>query len=294
MTDSNPEKARNRILKRAGFTFPRDLSRQSVYFTINTRTYEALTTKGIEKAQNKLGISAISTNVSDNYYHLPLPLGGLNERFGIEYDNMALGAIGGTAASVKEVFENPENIVGNVLAGAQVFATTVARSAGAAAGDLVGRGDQVRALSELGIGAAANPNIAVLFKGVSIREHTFSWRFIPRSIEESLTLKTMLAQLKRDSLPKKAINGASNFLLAYPDIAYVFIKGPSSPIITFNPNGNFITNIDITYNGDNNAFFKDTNEPVDIGLRITFRERSILTSEDIDKTPFEAGYGYEK
>lgn len=289
MTDSNPEKARNRILKRAGFTFPRDLARQSVYFTINTRTYESLATTAANQVRYLSSISA-----SDNYYHLPLPISGLNERFGIEYNNMELGAVGGTASAVKETFDNPESIVGNVLGAAQVFASTVARSAGAAAGDLVGRGDQVRALTELGIGAVANPNIAVLFRGVSIREHTFSWRFIPRSIEESLNLKTMLNQLKRDSLPKKAMNGASNFLLAYPDIAYVFIKGPASPIITFNPNGSFITNIDITYNGDNNAFFKETNEPVDIGLRISFRERSILTSEDIGKTPFEAGYGYEK
>jgi hypothetical protein len=154
------------------------------------------------------------------------------------------------------------------------FATGLAKSAGlgianAATGTAVG--------SNLGI--AQSPNIALVFKGGNVRDHTFSWRFIPHNEEESVQLLKIVNELRHRALPKKQPGG---WIIEYPGEVSIVIGGSNSGYLPFYKKC-VITDVSVNYAPDGMPnFYRTSGAPTSINLSISLKETSLMYKSDLD------------
>lgn len=281
-----------RIKLPKSFVFPPELQKTSINFFLNTREYKPISGS---VAKGNLQYNFVEPLINKNTYQLPLPQSGLDEVFNLDYANPRLGALGGSMETIKTFLDDPTLGTASNLgidAGAALVKRVLNAGSVAVLGQLgVGR-DAAIAAQELLTGIVENPNLALAFKGIQLRNHVFSWKFLPRNKEESNTLKAMIKSLKSDSLPSSTVSPLAqndkqrgNFVLNYPCVAFFKFVGPmGQDLITFNKKGSFIKNIKVSYSGGELAFFKDTFEPSEILLSIELVERSIITREDHDNS----------
>lgn len=221
--------------------------------------------------------------------YLPLPTNGLVDNYKIDFNNQEMGAIGGVASTVYNTVTGGGGVLDAFLGGAKAIAYGIGKSLAEGVGDLVGAGNTAGAAFQLGVGSVTNPNYAILFKGIEPRDFQFEWMLTAVSEEDMKMINKIVYILKKTSLPTKQ-NGV-NFLLNYPYIAYIGLFGPEesaramnkSIFMSFATGGTFIQGLNISFNGgaQTPAFFKNSNSPVQVKLTLNFRERNILTSDDI-------------
>lgn len=308
---SDPEVMKARIQKgRSGnLTFPSDIHSHPVFFSINMREYKSMVSvksdfKSIEntKISGTTVFGGEAVTVGGTYIHLPLPSRGLHDSFNIEYQDLAMMALGGVGATINDIINDPNKIAGAATGIFGGLAQKLLSAGAASVGGLFGTdaAEIARGATELATGYVSNPNIAVLFKGVGIRQHRFSWKMIAKNVTEAQNIQRIVTNLKFYSLPKKTFG--ANFSLSYPHIAYLYLVGPiNNGLITFSEKGTFIKDINVVFNGQDTATFfasktfntvNNKNDagrtggfflaPVEVDLTITFMERSIVTREDIE------------
>jgi len=130
------------------------------------------------------------------------------------------------------------------------------------------------------IGAIPNPHSTIFFKGVSLRDFTWTWRLVPRSAKEAQTIREIIAKLRNHILPRK---GALNSL-EYPDLLQPIVKvqrDEDGPLVDL---GEFkkcmVSSMTINYSAEGaSAFFRD-GHPVAIQLGLSFQEVEIQTSDE--------------
>jgi hypothetical protein len=280
------------------YIFPPDLEKTPIRFMINTRQYLPVSQ----------GAKTLTKDIlkSRNNYILPIPQQGINDVFSMMYETQRMDAVGGVMNTLRQAVND---IQAGTVVGAADAAKNIVRGAGEflsqraidAVAKTVGQtvpgvsSGQVKGGIEQILGVVENPNFAALFKGVRLRSHNFQWKFLPRNLTESTLIGNLIRQLQADSLPSpstltdKLINTASNgkvqskgsnFVLGYPDVAFLKIVGPSYDLITFNKDGCFISDIRVAYSDGEVAFFKDKYHPSEISLSIQFQERTIVTKND--------------
>jgi hypothetical protein len=281
-TITDPATVKQASLPYSGSTsymFPAELASADTFFSMNIRSYE----------YSPGYVTGAAKSVSGYTLHLPVPMSGLDDTFNIKYEDHAFGLVGGIAATAGSIVNGTGNIGGAVLSGIEAFAkhaiTVGSESLAAATGKIItGKAEGVAGIDSavgIGLGYITNPNIGVAFAGVGIRTHSFAWKFIAKNAAEASTIAAVVKLLKASALPSK--NSGQVLLLNYPDVAMLALHGPKgSGLITFSPLGTFIEQISVNYGGQSHppAFFPD-NSPVEVNLSMTFRERSIITSEDI-------------
>lgn len=206
---------------------------------------------------------------------LPLPEGlrdDVNLRFTEESSDFAGGFLANFA-------EGGPTAAQQIAAGAGRFANKITSAIGAIGDARTGDstiGDAMR-LATRAANYAQNPNLALTFEGVALRDHNFTWELVAKSKEESATLKTMLNTLKKAVLPRK-YEGA-NFSFAYPYI-FRFSFQPSS-LMKISNLGCVCEGMSVNpASGGTYAFFEGTNDPAVISLQMRFKERAVLTAED--------------
>lgn len=296
----------------AEYIFPPDLEKTPVRFMINTRKFVPAS-KALKDTARKGGPTG-ETLTNKNYYILPIPQQGINDVFNMIYDTQNMGAVGGSMTTIQNAIRDVNKgdyiqAVTDVIRGGFDFltqrgSTVLAKTVGAVIPGVTS--GQVQGGIEQFLGVVENPNFAALFKGVRLRNHNFQWKFLPRNLTESTLIGNLIRQLQADSLPStstitdEAINASfgggrsapeglpggtvnskgSNFVLGYPDVAFLKIVGPSYDLITFNRDGSFISDIRVSYSEGEVAFFKDKYHPSEITLSIQFQERTIVTKND--------------
>jgi hypothetical protein len=129
-----------------------------------------------------------------------------------------------------------------------------------------------------GAGRVNNPHKAMLFTGVSFRQHQFQYKLAPRSQEESDTIRDLIYRFKYHAAPSMT-PGLQGEFFEYPDefdIAfhypeYLFQYGPS-----------VLTNMSVEYHPEGApAYFRDSHAPVGVELKLDFTELTITTKENI-------------
>ena len=262
--------------------FPPELKTAPIHFNINIVSY-----------QNSPGFTSNNVGASKFSVYLPLPE-GLTDAFHVEYEDHALGTLGGIVSTTKNIINNPEGIagaassaaksliMGGINVGTEALGAALGQSGGQkskALGSILGQsGGTISAATELGFGAIQNPNIAVLFKGINIRKHNFKWKFTFKNAAESTTFRELVKNIKKSALP--SLDKGQTLLLDYPDVAMLSIVGLPEGIINFSAFGTFIESISATPASGNISLFNDSS-PVEMVLEMTFRERNIVTSGDI-------------
>ena len=136
--------------------------------------------------------------------------------------------------------------------------------------------ETVGGLAEQITGTIPNPHPTVFFKGVDLREFTWTWKFVPRSASEATLLQACLANIRKLILPE-----ANGGFLNYPHLLKPAVKSDGADMLIY---GKFkksaVKQFLINYTAEGtSAFFHDGN-PVAINCQMTFQEVEIYTADD--------------
>ena len=157
----------------------------------------------------------------------------------------------------------------------------VAQALEGAAGDVLGQA----------LGAVPNPHLQAIFSGVDLRNHTFQWTFAPRNPVESMNLKAIIKEIKKNSLPAYSTMGTA--ALQYPPMVEIKLMPWGDGLIRFKKC--LIKGVSVNYAPAGlPSFFAGTKEPTMIQLEIQFLETEIQTAKDYGLQPGERDDGLEQ
>ena len=216
---------------------------------------------------------------------LPMP-SNLTESFAVSYETPALGPIVG---ALTESFTNQDRNAGPQNPGESSLGKTAATTGAAIIAQLAM--SVVKSTSEAagapGIGAglkmvsgvAPNPHLAVIFENVGLREHTFNYKFAPRSAAEMVTLKSIIGSLKKSLLP--GLSASQSVLFSFPDVCDISF-GPykDSP---YRIKRCVMTSLSVNHAAGGTIAFHKGGDPVMVEINMTFREMGAFTRADLEK-----------
>lgn len=208
---------------------------------------------------------------------LPIP-SNLNEAFSVDYDTPALGPIAGALVNSTLAGQRAAQAGGDFdPASSDKRISSIAVDVLGAAGMKLSEkaGDTAKAVAQIASGTAPNPNLAVLFRNIGLREHSFSYKFSPHSEQELKTLKEIIKQLKIRMLPGY-VSGA-DALYTFPDMCDIsFTPGA---VESFKMKRCVLKSLSVNYAPNGPAFFR-TGDPVVVEISMTFMEMSPVTRRD--------------
>ena len=225
-------------------------------------------------------------------YVLPMP-SGIADQTTTEYSEASLGAIGGKIADFANIIAGVGRASGAQAAG-EFAANEIGRlvkeggkkviDASMSTADVLGTlnaafggfiPENVSNVAGVLAGQVPNPHKTVFFKGVNLKNHSFSFNLFPSSAKEADMLKRMINQLRKESLPSQHLAGLS---LTYPHEFNLSIQSRGGQhTIMFKPA--FCTSVSVNYTPHGPAFMED-GQPAGIGLTMSFSEMDIWRSED--------------
>ena len=206
---------------------------------------------------------------------LPIPR-NLVESHTMDYESGKQGATGGVADALQRG-DDPSTSLGVVAGDAIIRNLQKVNGAGETAANFI----------QQAYGFAVNPHLSVMFRGGTLRTHTFRWTFAPETQAESRTLKEIINNLRLFSLPT-FFNGTSA-IFDYPKMCKVRFHPWSDNNMDNRDNQNDLYTIkqcmvkEIIVNYAPNgipSFFKGTNLPTFIELELQLQEIEYFTAND--------------
>ena len=214
---------------------------------------------------------------------------------GLNYDTPSLGATGAMALGAVSSGE------GALRAGVDAFSkgitsltdTVLGKTTG---GDLtrlgairlannVGGAEIAEGISIAGA-VTMNPNTRAAFKGVSIREFSFTFKFIPKSKEESKTVEDIIKRFRIAAYPESITAAGIDYGFKFPDLFDIKVryKTPDGKEVRVGQKFQmcFLKGISTSYNPSTMSFHKD-GAPAEIDLTLNFVEEKTLDREAIMK-----------
>ena len=153
-------------------------------------------------------------------------------------------------------------VVGAALAGSLLSGVT-----GVTGGAKIAKGMAKKA------GIAVNPHMAVLFKGVGFKEHSFSYKFIARNKEESDEIQNICRVFREYMLPSYTFGGLA---FEYPNEWSIEFSEHTSPYL-YTIGKCVLKSMNITYNGAGVPAFTWTGAPAEVDVSLNFQEVEIET-----------------
>ena len=238
-----------------------------------------------------------SQTIPSRTIFLPIPA-NLKDATSLQYNHSPLGFLPGAAEQFYEQgrpsFSNRElGFVGSQYAGqglaaaaAVVGSLTPAGRAGTIAQNVIGRflggaaltaaNEGIRRAFSAQMGLALNPFNAVTFENVQFKQHQFQWKFMPRTEQESKTLKFIRTTLKKYALPAK-----SDLTFEYPYTVSIQLYPTNEYLYTFKKC--FLTSFMLDYTPSQVPAFYNNGAPVEVVLSMNFIETEIWTSNDFER-----------
>jgi hypothetical protein len=221
-------------------------------------------------------------------FHIALPMpSNLLDPNGVKLKPTELGGLLGAAA------ENIAGVVQNIASGGftekgkgvmEGLRKTANQSVGAAynlafeTASMVPGLDDIAGVAGQLLGAVPNPHVTVFFQGVDLRAHSFTWRFAPKNVTESITVQTIIREFKKRMLPNYKW-GAAN-VLGYPNMVQISLQPDMiQQLYQFKPCMISAVNVNYAPNGIP-SFFAGTKYPTAIEFQVNFQELEIFTSQD--------------
>jgi hypothetical protein len=261
-----------------GLMFPKDLEKKApAYISLDFYKYK------------RPGPLAEGTTSKLDTVSLPMPA-NLSQVYNIRLDQKDTGFYGDIVNNLSEISTNfSEDIQkgnftdrlmstgGDLLKGAGLRGLMM----GGDAVDVVASGpagaDQgsISGIITQFMGAVPNPHASVFFKGMDLRQFTWTWKLVPRSSDESETLKKILNFIKRKVLPR-----AGGSTLDYPDMIQPRIEGGSNKEVMGDFQMCMCKNLTINFTPEGGSAFFFDGAPVSVELTMEFQEIIIQTSSD--------------
>ena len=229
---------------------------------------------------------------------LYIPTGSLKTSFTGNYEGKEFAALKAAGGSVLSDISN------SVAALFKTFDSAGAKSLLGAGADALGFGESAvggllgQVADKTGfISASGNtPNnyMALVYGGPNeFRQHSFGFKFFPRNRAESNTVKDIIEEFKRGTLPRMALGSGSG---TGKNLLDPFFKSPRQHTIKFMKGGvttagnqnpylftigrSVITAMEINYDPQTSVSFHNDGSPVSIDLSLTFKEIAFQISGD--------------
>ena len=254
------------------------------------------------KKTNKEPVSNLKfRNIPGEVANLYVPLGGFQVNDGFDYAQSTLGLFG---AGVVGALNQGGTLVGSAMKGLSEAGQTISDVASAffESGEL-GRAATARAAQAVGpaggiaVRTTMNPNIRTNFNGVSVREFTFNFKFIPCSPQESLAVKSIIQFFRFHAYPEEIGSGGSfSVALEYPNMFKIQLlsesgdnrfKNIGTPIKM-----SYLKGISTTYN-PTSPVLHDDGSPTEVDMNLTFVEYKAQTRKDIINENSDTFYHFE-
>lgn len=131
-----------------------------------------------------------------------------------------------------------------------------------------------------GLGTVINPKVSLAFEGVELKNHSFEWNFMPRSADESESLKNIINVMKKNYLPAyRDAGGAKKTLLRYPSLVDIYFIGLQQDYF-FHFKTCMIQGFSANYSDSDSIGIMSGGKPASIMMSIQLSETNIHTSED--------------
>ena len=191
-------------------------------------------------------------------------------KYGTNYGSKDMGVLTGliTQGSAKEVLGSAEYSEGLARVLSEVAKLPSLRAGGGTLNDL----------RELSTRTRTNPFREVMFESVDYRSFNFRYRFFPKSQGETNKINDIIKLFKTHMHPEITSN---KLFYIYPSefqIEYYYKNEVNKYLHNFATC--VLTDMQVEYGGDQFATFEN-GAPVEIGLTLSFRELSQMTSEGI-------------
>ena len=224
-----------------------------------------------------------SNLTTDSHIFLPLPVSGIVENLGINYQQQEVGAVmqlmnaGAEGAKmVKDNLTGEATNAGNVQS-IMNQAETVTGAAALALRKLANETiPGAGAMIDIKTGSVVNPYSISLFQSVAPRAHQLVFRLVPRSQADSQVIRQIVQQFQYHSLPSRK----DKFFLTMPDELEISFFG-TDKLFKFAPC--VINNVGVNYAPFGVAsFFGEDNSPTGVELTLNLQEIESLTRESYE------------
>ena len=206
---------------------------------------------------------------------------------GVNFENAELGVRGG--AAVQGIEGGGETTLADVAKNtfalgsvnkivAEMKNEDVARAVIAGVSSISGRGQNI---VNTALQTTLNPNIRAVFRSVNLREHSFAFKFVPRSQAEAQEVRGIVDWFRMQLYPEStAAVGGVKVAYKFPNKMLIRMKyGTNTDLVTQYLPAHLI-NMTTNYNPSNMSFYYD-GEFQEIDLTLNFREYRTLSAEDI-------------
>ena len=144
-------------------------------------------------------------------------------------------------------------------------------------------------------GVIFNPNMELLFNGPTLRGFGFSFKFTPRTSDESEEVKNIIRVFKQYMAPKTTTSGAGS------DVSATYLGTPSVFELSYKKgSGNhpylnrfkqcFLENMTVNYTGEGTYATYEEGEPISMIMTLQFKELQPIYDVDYAETDTTVGY----
>jgi hypothetical protein len=135
-------------------------------------------------------------------------------------------------------------------------------------------------------GQILNPNMELLFNGVTLRTFRFSFKMTPRDSKESEQVKLIIRSLKKNMAAKPD----GTFLKSPNIFDLVYRQGPGDHKFLHKFKPAALTDMSVNYTGENVYATYHDGTPISISMDLTFKELVPIYENDYD--PVAEGVGF--
>jgi len=129
-----------------------------------------------------------------------------------------------------------------------------------------------------GAGLARNPYMAMLYDSPQFRTHQFTWKLLPKNVDEQEKIKQIIHLFKYHSSPDIPSN---QYFFSYPEQFEIDFRYED---YLFNIGPSVLTSFQATYHAEGQPLYhniNDTKAPVSVNIDATFQEVTVITKENI-------------
>lgn len=267
-----PQDAKPRNIFDGILTYPSDLTDMCLKFEF--KEYE-----------RKAPIGNIS-KIGGIHIYLPIP-SNLTEQFSMNYADKQLGLAGFIEKNLPQLNNpNAEELGRSLGKSVRDIGSQSATPQGLFYGarTVAGLSDSVGSAVDKATGAVLNPFQAMIFQGVNLRSHSFTYKFSPNNTTDNDRLRKIIFEFKRRMHPLDA-----GLIYQFPqicDIKFGLKEGDPYFFTTC-----FLESMNLNYApGGTPAFFADNEfgygTPVEIEMTLNFKEIRPITQNDFVEPAF--------
>ena len=143
-------------------------------------------------------------------------------------------------------------------------------------------------------GQVLNPNMELLFKGVKLRSHNFTFDLAPRNEPEALQVKQIIRTFKKEMAARSSsTSGGTGLFISAPSVFKIAYKSGGNPhpfLPVFKPCA--LINMEVNYTGSGVYATYNDGTPVHLKLTLSFQELNPVYFEDYDSADGSKGVGY--